>query len=56
VLGSRVFSGVLYGLHATDPIAFGGASLVLLVAATIAVFVPTRRAAAIDPAATLRQL
>jgi predicted permease len=56
LLGTRVVSGVLYGLSASDPIAFGGAVLVLLTAATLAVIVPTRRAAAIDPAATLRQL
>jgi predicted permease len=56
VLGSRVFSGVLYGVSATDPVAFAGASLVLLAAATTAVIVPTRRAASVDPVSTLRQL
>jgi MacB-like periplasmic core domain len=56
VLGSRVFSGVLYGVSATDPVAFAGASLELLAAATTAVIVPTRRAASVDPVSTLRQL
>jgi putative ABC transport system permease protein len=55
-LGSRVFSGVLYGVSSADPIAFVGASLVLLAAATVAVIVPTRRAASVDAATTLRQL
>ena len=56
LLGSRVFSGVLYGVSSADPIAFVGASLVLLTAATVAVIVPTRRAASVDAATTLRQL
>jgi ABC-type antimicrobial peptide transport system permease subunit len=56
LLGSRVFSGVLYGISSADPIAFAGASLVLLTAATVAVIVPTRRAASIDAATTLRPL
>ena len=56
LLGSRVFSGVLYGVSSADPIAFVGASLVLLTAATVAVIVPTRRAASADAATTLRQL
>jgi hypothetical protein len=33
-----------------------GASLVLLTSATVAVIVPTRRAASVDAATTLRQL
>ena len=55
LLASRVFSGVLYGVSAADPVAFVGASLVLLTAATVAVLVPTRRAAVADPARTLRR-
>jgi putative ABC transport system permease protein len=56
LLGSRVFAGVLYGVSSADPVAFGGAMLVLLVAAAAAVFVPTRRAASVEPASALRQL
>ena len=54
--GSRVFSGVLYGVSAADPLAFGAAIALLLGTATLAVIVPTRRAASVDPASTLRQL
>jgi predicted permease len=54
-LTSRILSGVLYGISPADPFAFAGALFVLLTAATVAVFVPTRRAAALDPAAVLRQ-
>ena len=56
LLGTRVVAGVLYGVSAVDPIAFGGAIAILLTAASLAVIVPTRRAVSIDPAATLRQL
>jgi putative ABC transport system permease protein len=56
LLGGRVFAGVLYGVSTADPIAFVAALLVLLSAATLAVIVPTRGAAAVDPAAVLRQL
>jgi predicted permease len=56
LLASRVLAGTLYGIGSADPIAFGGAMAVLLTAALVAVIVPARRAAAIDPAAVLRQL
>ncbi len=56
LLGGRVFAGVLYGVSTADPIAFVAALLVLLSIATLAVIVPTRGAAAVDPAAVLRQL
>jgi predicted permease len=56
MLSTRVLSGVLYGVNAVDPLAFAGATLLLLISATVAVIVPTRRAANSDPAAVLRQL
>jgi predicted permease len=56
LLGGRVFAGTLYGVGSADPVAFGAAVLVLLTAAVAAVIVPTRRAAAVDPATVLRQL
>lgn len=56
MLSSRVFAGVLYGVSALDPMAFAGAIVLLLLAAGLAVIVPTRRAASSDPAAVLRQL
>jgi predicted permease len=55
-LGSRVLAGILYGISPADPLAFAGALIVLLTAAIVAVFVPARRAAAVDPAAVLRQI
>ena len=56
LLASRVLAGTLYGIGSADPIAYGGAMAVLLTAAVAAVIVPARRAAAVDPAAVLRQL
>jgi ABC-type lipoprotein release transport system permease subunit len=52
---SRVIAGILFGVSPQDPIAFAGAAAILLAAATLAVLVPTRRAAAVDPAFVLRQ-
>jgi predicted permease len=52
---SQVFAGVLYGVGARDPLAFGSAIGVLLVSAASAVFIPARRAARVDPAFVLRQ-
>jgi ABC-type antimicrobial peptide transport system permease subunit len=55
LLASRVIAGILFGVSPQDPIAFAGAAVILLAAATLAVLVPTRRAAAVDPAFVLRQ-
>lgn len=52
---SQVFAGVLYGVGARDPLAFGSAIGILLLAAAAAVFIPARRAARVDPAFVLRQ-
>ena len=56
LVASRAFAGALYGVPSADPIAFGAAILVLVVAATSAVIFPTRRASAVEPSAVLRQL
>jgi predicted permease len=55
LLASRVLAGILFGVSPQDPIAFAGAASILLAAAALAVLVPTRRAAAVDPAFVLRQ-
>jgi predicted permease len=56
VLGSRVLAGALYGVSTADPLAFGGAAILLLAAATVAIFLPTRRATVTDPAGVLREM
>jgi putative ABC transport system permease protein len=47
-------SGLLFGIHSTDVITFGGVTVVLLVVALIACAAPARRATAIDPMQALR--
>lgn len=44
----------LYGVTATDPATLGGATLVLLGTASLATWLPARRAARVDPAQVLR--
>ncbi len=51
----RALSGFLYGVSATDPLSLGGASLVLLVVAFIACYLPARSASRVDPLIALQQ-
>jgi ABC-type lipoprotein release transport system permease subunit len=50
----RLLRGLLTGVTASDPIALAGAFAVLLASATVALLIPARRAARVDPVATLR--
>jgi ABC-type antimicrobial peptide transport system permease subunit len=50
----RLGRSMLYGVSATDPVALGGAAVVLVAIAAIACFFPAKRAAAIDPIRALR--
>lgn len=51
---TRVLGSLLFGVPAADVVAFGGAALLLAVAAVAASWVPARRAAGLDPAVALR--
>jgi ABC-type antimicrobial peptide transport system permease subunit len=51
---SRFMASVLYGVEPLDPLTFGSMALVLLLVAMLASWLPARRAAALDPAQTLR--
>jgi putative ABC transport system permease protein len=54
VAASRLLSGFLYGVSATDPLTFAAVSLFLMLVALVASFVPARRASRIDPVEALR--
>jgi len=54
LLLSRVMSGYVYGITATDPSTFAAASGLLTAVALLAIYIPARRAARVDPVAALR--
>jgi predicted permease len=52
--GSRVVASFLYGLSPADPVTFMGVALVLIATSALAVLIPARRAARVDPLIALR--
>jgi putative ABC transport system permease protein len=52
---SRVLGSLLYGISASDPRVFSAVSFTVLIVATVACYVPARRAASIDPLEALRR-
>jgi ABC-type antimicrobial peptide transport system permease subunit len=54
ILLTRLMSGLLFHVEATDPITFVGMALILIFIAAVACLAPARRASAVDPMVALR--
>jgi putative ABC transport system permease protein len=52
--GGRLLRGFLFSVTPTDPVAIGGAALLMLTIAAVACYIPARRAAGEDPVQALR--
>jgi ABC-type antimicrobial peptide transport system permease subunit len=51
---TRLMNSLLFGIAAMDPLTYVAVPLVLLAAASLASYLPARRAAAVDPVETLK--
>ena len=54
LVGARVLSSALYDTPPSDPLVFAGAAFILTAVAALAVYLPARRAARVDPLVAVR--
>lgn len=54
-LVGRALSRMLIGVSSSDPLSLAGASLVLILVALIACYIPARAASRVDPMTALRE-
>lgn len=54
LLGTRLLAGVLFDVDATDPLTLGAVTILLLLVALVACWLPARGAAGIDPVEAIR--
>ena len=54
LLGSRALAALLFGVSATDPATYAASAAVLAAVATLALYLPARRASRLHPAIALR--
>ena len=52
---TRLLSGILFGVTATDPVTFAEVVALLVVVVVLASYLPARRAASVDPQIVLRE-